>query len=180
VYRATPSSNDQPSGWTSSGASARGSGHRGLVAGDDQPRPPPGRVEVGQRGDGGGEQRLGADGGEGGLEPAIGRGADRARAVGFGEDGGIDEQRGHPRDVEELGAHGVLDLALLALVDEAADEADGDQRDDREQRGQPHAQPAPRRQGTREAGRHGRECTANDRRYPSANGIRPPPRRMAY
>jgi len=39
----------------------------------------------------------------------------------------IDEEDGGPRDVEKLGADRILDLALLALVDQRADQTGRDQ-----------------------------------------------------
>ena len=48
-----------------------------------------------------------------------------------------------PRDVEELGAHRVLHLALLPLVGEEPDGPDGKQRDDGEEAGQPNAEALP-------------------------------------
>jgi hypothetical protein len=55
----------------------------------------------------------------------------------------IDEEDGGPRDVEELGADRVLDLTLLTLVDEGADEPDREQGQEGEGRRQFDAEALP-------------------------------------
>src|SRR5262249_53121462 len=70
----------------------------------------------------------------------------------------VDEERAHPRDVQQLAADGVLDLAPLAMVDPRADRRHREHRDGSEQHGQAQPQALPR------AERGGGAVSAGDRR----------------
>ena len=59
----------------------------------------------------------------------------------------IDEQATDPGDVEELGANPVLDLSLLSLEDDGADQGDREEGDEGEERGQPNFEPLPKADG---------------------------------
>jgi hypothetical protein len=125
----------------------------GPLALHDEPRAPGGGVEVAERLDGRGEQHLVLDGHQTLLQLPVGG---RARVEGplrLGVKGRIDEEGRHPRDIEELGAHRVLHLALLPLVGEEPDGPDREQRHDREEAGEPNAEALPR---ARLLGRPGR------------------------
>ena len=56
---------------------------------------------------------------------------------------GVHQERADAGDVEELGADGVLDLPLLAAIDDATHEHDGEHGDEREESGQAKAQAIP-------------------------------------
>ena len=73
----------------------------------------------------------------------------RSPRAGFGLDvqPRIDQERADARDVEELGADGILHFALLAAVDDDPHEHDGEHGDDREQPGQAKAEAVPEPQG---------------------------------
>ena len=116
----------------------------GPLALHDEPRSTGGRVEVAERLDGRGEQHLVLDGHQALLELPVGGRARIERPLRLGVKPRVDEEGGHPRDVEELGAHRVLHLALLPLVGEEPDRADGEQRHDREEAGEPDAEALPR------------------------------------
>ena len=117
-----------------------------LLAGHHHPRPPPRPVVVDQGADRRGQQHLALDVGQGRTHPPVRR---RARVLGAREGGvlgGIDEQDGDPRDVEELGADRVLQLALLALAHEHADDRHAEEGQHREGQRQTHGQAPPDRQ----------------------------------
>ena len=113
------------------------------VTHDDELRRAPRGIEAGQGPDGRGEQRLGLDGHQRLLDTRVRGRVARHRRLGLGVNRRIDEEHGSPRDVEELRADGVLDLALLALVNERADEPDGDQGQEGEGQGQLDAETLP-------------------------------------
>jgi hypothetical protein len=55
----------------------------------------------------------------------------------------VDQERRDARNVEELRPDGILELALVALVGEQPDRADGQERDDGEERRQTHTEALP-------------------------------------
>ena len=124
-----------------------------LRRGDHDARAARGAVVVGQRAHRRGQQRLVADGRQRLRDASVGGRVGAAKARGLGVRRGIDQQRAHACDVQELRADGVLDRAALALVHEHADHADGDERDEDEDGSQPHRQALPGAQRRRRRGR---------------------------
>ena len=126
------------------------------AAGDDDARAPRHRIVVGERADRRRQQRLGADRRQRLLDAAV-RGRGRIRpALQPGVERGIDQQHAGARDVQELGADGVLDLALLADVHQRADQPGRETRQQREDHREADGEALPgpkRRRGERAPGR---------------------------
>src|SRR3989449_1643240 len=97
----------------------------GAVARDEEPRPALHRVVVRERPDRRREEHLGLHRGERLPEPRVRAGILCQGPLDLGVERRIHEEGARPRDVEELRADRVLDLALLALVDDGAHETGG-------------------------------------------------------
>jgi hypothetical protein len=89
--------------------------------------------------------------------------------------GGIDEQDGHARDVQQLGADGVLQLTLLALAHEHTDDHHAQKREHGERQRQPHGQAPPRGQRRPRRRRRGHDVSRSD--LPAPGRSRGPPTR---
>ncbi len=114
-----------------------------VVAAHDDAGPTARAIVIGHRVDGRGEDDLRLHAGEPLLETRVRWRVDRPRALEPLVGRRVDEDRRRPRDVEQLGADHVLDLALLALISEGPDEADGKKGYDGEEDGEADAEAAP-------------------------------------
>jgi hypothetical protein len=150
-----------------------------LVGGEHHAGSPLRGVVVGERADGRRQQDLALHRGQRGAQPPIGRRLGPRCPRQLGVLRRIDEEHGDARDIEQLGADRILQLALLPLAHEHAHDRYADERQQRERHGQAHGQPPPHRQRWPSVGSRGDRSRRSPRPLrhcapcPDSDGSRP-------